>query len=47
MFQQIVRQPVRAYGLDEPQKLREQFEKSGYNIRELLVEIAVTASQSP
>jgi cytochrome c553 len=45
MFQQFVKQPVRAYGLERPQQLREIFARSGYNIRKLLVEIAVIASQ--
>jgi mono/diheme cytochrome c family protein len=45
MFQQFVKQPVRAYGLEKPKELREIFAQSGYNIRKLLVEIAVIASQ--
>ena len=45
MFQQLVKQPVRAYGLDMPRRLRETFARSGCNIRKLLVEIAVAASQ--
>lgn len=45
MFQQFVKQPVRAYGLDEPKRLDELFARSGYNLRKLLVEIAVVASQ--
>ena len=44
MFQQFVKQPVRAYGLDRPKMLRESFAKSGYNMRKLLVEIAVIAA---
>ena len=43
MFQQLVKQPVRAYGLEKPKRLRETFAQSGYNIRKLLVEIAVIA----
>ncbi len=45
MFQQFVKQPVRAYGLEKPKQLREIFARSGYNIRKLLVEIAAIASQ--
>jgi len=45
MFQQMVKQPVRAYGLDRPKQLREVFAQSGYNIRKLLVDIAVIAAQ--
>jgi hypothetical protein len=44
-FQQFVKQPVRAYGLDEPKELGALFARSGYNIRKLLVEIATVASQ--
>jgi hypothetical protein len=44
MFQQLVKQPVRAYGLEKPAQLREISARSGYNIRKLLVEIAVIAS---
>jgi len=44
LFQQLVKQPVRAYGLDEPQKLDAVFARSGYNIRTLAVEIAAAAS---
>jgi mono/diheme cytochrome c family protein len=46
MFQQFVKQPVRAYGLDRPKQLDEIFAKSGCNIRKLVVEIAVVAAQS-
>jgi hypothetical protein len=44
MFQQMVKQPVRAYGLGKPAELRQMFAQSGYNIRKLLVDIAVIAS---
>ena len=45
MFQQFVKQPVRAYGLEKPRQLDEIFARSGYNIRKLVVEIATVASQ--
>lgn len=45
LFQQLVKQPVRAYGLEMPGKLDATFAQSGYNIRELVVEIATVASQ--
>ena len=45
MFQQFVKQPVRAYGLESSGKLKQKFAEHGYNIRKLLVEIAVIASQ--
>lgn len=46
MFQHLVKQPVRAYGLDRPKQLDETFAASGYNIRKLLVEIATVAAQA-
>lgn len=45
MFQQFTKQTVRAYGLDKPARLHEAFTKADYNIRKLLMEIAVIASQ--
>ena len=45
MFQQFVKQPVRAYGLERPRQLNETFVRSGYNIRKLVIEIAVVASR--
>lgn len=45
MFQHFVKQPVRAYGLEKPKQLDAAFAGSGYNIRKLLVEIAVVASE--
>jgi hypothetical protein len=45
VFQQLVKQPVRAYGLDRPKQLDEIFAKSGCNIRSLVVEIAAIAAQ--
>jgi hypothetical protein len=47
MFQQLVKQPVRAFGLEKPARLRDTFARSNYNIRKLMVEIALIASQSP
>ena len=46
MFQQFVKQPVRAYGLDRPKQLDEEFAKSGFDIRKLIVDIAVVAAQA-
>jgi cytochrome c553 len=47
LFHYIVKQPVRAFGIDRPEKLRRSFADSGYNIRRLLVEIAsVSALQA-
>lgn len=46
LFQQLVKQPVRAYGLGMPKELDAMFAKSDYNIRKLLVEIATVAAQT-
>jgi hypothetical protein len=44
MFHFVVKQPVRAYGLDRPERLRQSFADNGYSIRRLLVEIVTTAA---
>jgi hypothetical protein len=44
LFHQIVRQPLLAYGFRTPQRLREAFAASGFNMRELTIEIAVTTA---
>lgn len=43
-FQHLVKQPVAAYGPGTMKRLTDSFEQSGYNIRQLLVEIAVIAA---
>ena len=43
-FEYFVKQPTNAYGPDTLDKLTEQFQYSGFNIRELLVSIAMTAA---
>ncbi|HWB05209.1 MAG TPA: DUF1592 domain-containing protein [Verrucomicrobiales bacterium] len=45
MFQHAVKQPPAAYGPDTLARLHEGFTNSGFHIRSLLVEIAVTAAQ--
>ena len=47
LFHQLVKQPVRAYGADELDRLRDTLRDSGYNVRKLMVEIAVTAAHPP
>lgn len=42
LFHHLVKQPVRAYGGDEMEKLRTSFEKSGLQIPELIKQIART-----
>jgi mono/diheme cytochrome c family protein len=44
MFHQVVKQPVLAYGPGVMPRLRQGFAASGFNLQELLVEIAVTAA---
>jgi hypothetical protein len=44
MFQFLVKQPSRAFGLDRPEQLRKSFAENGFNLRKLVVEIAVTAA---
>ena len=44
MFQQFVKQPVRAYGLEMPGRLNKAFADCNFNIRKLLVEIALEGS---
>lgn len=43
LFHYFVKQPVRAFGIDLPERLRLSFASNGFNVRRLLVEI-VTAS---
>lgn len=44
LFHQTVKQPMRAYGLDVQDRLRESFVKSGFDIRKLLVDIATLSA---
>jgi hypothetical protein len=46
-FQFLVKQPVAAYGPQTLDELTRKFRESGFNIRELVVEIAVTAASEP
>ena len=46
-FEYLVKQPIAAYGNEAADEITATFQKSGYNIRELLVTIAVTASRQP
>ena len=41
LFHYLVKQPIRAYGLDKTADLRRFFVDNRYNIRKLMVEIAV------
>lgn len=46
-FQHFVKQPVAAYGPNKLDELTKKFKESGFNIRSLLVEIAVVAAMEP
>ncbi len=46
-FEYFVKQPITAYGSGTAEKITQSFQDSDYNIRELLVAIAVTASRQP
>lgn len=46
-FQHFVKQPVAAFGPDKLDLLTEKFKASNYNIRQLIVEIAVIAATPP
>lgn len=45
LFHHVAKQPLEAYGSQAAEHLRQEFEKSGFDIRRLLVRLAVTASQ--
>lgn len=44
LFHQVVKQPLLAYGSDTPARLRAAFVESGFNIQNLLVDIATVAA---
>ena len=44
LFHQAVKQPINAYGDEIREKLTTHFEKSGYNIKQLLIEIMLVAT---
>jgi hypothetical protein len=44
LFHHLVKQPVRAYGATRPESLQKWFSESGFDIRKLVVEVAVTAA---
>lgn len=46
-FEHFVKQPITAYGSETADKITKSFRDSGYNIRELLITIAVTACREP
>ena len=46
LFQYLTKQPILAYGLDQPAKLRKAFTDQKFNLRKLAVEIAIAASRN-
>jgi hypothetical protein len=44
-FEHFVKQPIAAYGANLSDELTQQFQDSGFNVRELLVSIAVIVAQ--
>lgn len=47
MFHHLVKQPVRAYGMQKPAELKNAFASSEFNIRKLAVEIATATAIKP
>jgi hypothetical protein len=47
MFLHFVKHPVGAYGENRLDELKTRFKENGYNVRELLVDIAVIAAEGP
>lgn len=47
LFQHLVKQAVRSYGLDKPKLLQKTFAESGYSVKKLMEEIAVIAAAPP
>jgi hypothetical protein len=45
LFQYLIKQPIRAYGLHKPDELRKAFEEKDFNIRRLVVEIVATSCE--
>lgn len=44
LFNQVVKQPMQAYGADSMARLHQSFAASGFNMQKLLVEIATLAA---
>jgi len=47
MFHHMVKQPVMAFGISKPDELEKTFSENGFNVRKLVVDIAVTAATPP
>ena len=44
VFHYLVKQPIRAFGTERPEQLRQSFTANGFNVRRLLIEIATVAA---
>ena len=44
LFHNLIKQPIRAYGLQTPDALRAAFDQQQFNVRQLMIEIATTAA---
>jgi hypothetical protein len=44
LFHHLVKQSVRAYGINRPEELKKSFSESRFNMRKLVIEIAVSAA---
>jgi hypothetical protein len=47
LFHHLVKQPVRAYGADTQENLRNAFVTNGFSIRKLMVEVMATSALTP
>jgi hypothetical protein len=47
LFHQFVKQPLRAFGNDQPDRLRKSFVEQKFSVRRLMVEAAVTSALLP
>jgi hypothetical protein len=47
LFHNLIKQPIRAYGLDTPDRLGAEFTRHQYNIRKLMIDVATTAAMTP
>ncbi|MDB5388703.1 MAG: cytochrome c [Planctomycetaceae bacterium] len=46
LFHHVVKQPIRAYGIQTPDELRKQFAQHNFNLRKLIVEIVTQAAMT-
>ena len=44
LFHYLVKQPIRAFGVDRPERLRQSFASSRFSVRRLMIDIAATSA---